>query len=52
MKFPVAPQLMIAVMLMIFGPMISFTGMHMVLLLGSATSTQARTWEEGIKISS
>ena len=52
MKFPVVPQLMRAMVLMICGPVASLIGRRMVHSFGRATSTWDKSWEEDIKATS
>ena len=52
MKFPVAPELMSAVVSMILFLPCSEMEKLMVLLLGEATSTQFMEWEEDIRVTS
>ena len=49
MKFPVAPQSMMVVVLTIWLPTESLTGMRMVLSLGRATSTWLTSWEDNVE---
>ena len=52
MKFPVAPQSIMVVVLTIWLPTKSLIGMHIVLSLGKATSTWFTSWEDDVKTSS
>ena len=52
MKFPVAPQLMRAVVLTICVPLTSLIGRQMVHSFGKATSTWDKSWEGDVKATS
>ena len=52
MKFPVAPQSMRAVVLMICVPVANLTGRRIVRSFGKATNTWDRSWEEDVKVTS
>ena len=52
MKFPVAPQSMRAVVLMICVSVTSLTGRQMVRSLGRATSTWDKSWEDDVEANS
>ena len=52
MKFPVAPESMRVVVLMVLFFPCSKMGKLMILLLGDTTSTQFIEWEEDVKVTS
>ena len=52
MKFPVAPQSMRAVVLMICVPVASLIGRQIVHSFGKITNTWARLWEEDVEVTS